>query len=127
MSRYGVMFGPEITFLGVEACDLSDPASFAGADIVVIGAPFDGGTSHRPGTRFGPMAIRGTDYLAHSGSRPHLALRVDALQDITIVDSGDVEMPSGQIERSLKVLENSVERIATSGAIPLILGGDHTI
>ncbi len=127
MSRYGSMFGPDITFFGMPRCDLGDPATYAEADIVVIGAPFDGGTSHRPGTRFGPMAIRGTDYLPHSGSRPHLALRVDALQDITIVDSGDVEMPPGEIERSLKALENSVERVATSGAIPLILGGDHTI
>ncbi len=127
MSRYGSMFGPDITFLGVPRCNLGDPATYAEADVVVIGAPFDGGTSHRPGTRFGPMAIRGTDYLRHSGSRPHLALRVDALQDLTIVDSGDVEMPPGEIERSLKALENNVERAATAGAIPLILGGDHTI
>ena len=58
------MFGPDITFLGVDRCDLADPASFADADVVVVGAPFDGGTSHRPGTRFGPQAIRSTDYLA---------------------------------------------------------------
>ena len=58
MTRYGPMFGPDITFLGVERCDLDDPATFAGADVVVVGAPFDGGTSHRPGTRFGPQAIR---------------------------------------------------------------------
>ena len=44
------------------------------------GAPFDGGTSHRPGARFGPMAIRMTDYLAHDGSRPSLALRTDGLR-----------------------------------------------
>ena len=64
MTRYGAQFGPDITYLGVDRCDLSDPASFAGADVVVLGAPFDGGTSHRPGTRFGPQAIRMTDYLA---------------------------------------------------------------
>ena len=52
------MFGPDITFLGVPRCDLADPASYADADVVILGAPFDGGTSHRSGTRFGPQAIR---------------------------------------------------------------------
>ena len=70
MARYGAQFGPDITFLGVPACDLDDPATYADADVVVVGAPFDGGTSHRPGTRFGPQAIRMTDYLPHDGSRP---------------------------------------------------------
>jgi agmatinase len=121
------MFGPDVTFLGVDRCDLADPASFAGADVVIVGAPFDGGTSHRPGTRFGPQAIRSTDYLPHDGSRPHLALRVDALRDLRVVDAGDVEMPPGEIERSLAGLEHAVATVATSGAIPVVLGGDHSI
>ena len=79
MTRLGGMYGPDATFLGVPRADLSDPASWAGTDILIIGAPFDGGTSHRPGARFGPQAIRFTDYLAHDGSRPHLALGVDPL------------------------------------------------
>ena len=127
MSRYGAQFGPDITFLGVAPCDLGDPSSFAGADVVVVGAPFDGGTSHRPGTRFGPMAIRQACYLGQDGSRPHLALRVDALQDIRVLDAGDVEMYSGDIERSIASLEEAVHTVAASGAVPLVLGGDHTI
>ena len=127
MTRYGPMFGPDITFLGVDRCDLGDPASFADADVVVVGAPFDGGTSHRPGTRFGPQAIRSTDYLPHDGSRPHLSLRVDGLRDLRVVDAGDVEMPPGEIERSLAALTEAVATVATSGAIPVVLGGDHSI
>ncbi|MEO7982122.1 MAG: arginase family protein, partial [Sporichthyaceae bacterium] len=127
MARYGPMFGPDITFLGVQRCDLDDPASFAGADVVVVGAPFDGGTSYRPGTRFGPQAIRSTDYLPHDGSRPHLALRVDPLRDLRVLDAGDVEMPPGDIERSLAALTEAVAVVATSGAIPVVLGGDHSI
>jgi agmatinase len=127
MSRYGPMFGPDVTFLGVDRCDLGIPSSFAGADVVVVGAPFDGGTSHRPGARFGPQAIRSTDYLPHDGSRPHLALRVDGLQDLRVLDAGDVEMPPGEIERSLAALESAVTTIAASGAIPVVLGGDHSI
>ena len=82
MTRYGAQFGPDITFLGVDRCDLDEPETYADADVVILGAPFDGGTSHRPGTRFGPQAIRMTDYLPHDGSRPSLALRVDGLQDL---------------------------------------------
>src|SRR3954454_14460176 len=127
MTRYGAQFGPDFTFLGIDAVDIEDAEALTAADVVVVGAPFDGGTSHRPGTRFGPQAIRQTDYLPHDGSRPHLALRVDALQDLKVVDAGDVEMPPGEIERSLRALEDAVYAVASQGAIPLVLGGDHSI
>jgi agmatinase len=121
------MFGPSITFLGVPRCELSEPQSYADADVVILGAPYDSGTSYRSGARFGPMAIRSTDYLPHDGSRPHLALGVDALQDLKVVDAGDVEMPPTETELSLRRLEDAVATIRTAGAIPIILGGDHTI
>src|SRR5580658_8627004 len=121
------MFGPDATFVGVPAATLEDPASFADSSVVVIGAPFDGGTSHRPGCRFGPQAIRTTDYLPHDGLRPHLALGVDPLVELGVVDVGDVEMPPGDTELSLERLEKAVESVARSGAVPVVLGGDHTI
>jgi agmatinase len=127
MVRTGNLYGPDATFLGVPAADLDDVASWAGAAAVVVGAPFDGGTSHRAGCRFGPLAIRTTDYLPHDGSRPHLALGVDPLTELGVVDVGDVEMPSGDMERSLHALEAAVATIATAGKIPVVLGGDHTI
>ena len=127
MTRYGPQFGPDITFLGVPRCDLDEPGTYAGADVVILGAPFDGGTSHRPGARFGPMAIRMTDYLPHNGSRPSLALRTDGLVDLTVVDAGDVEMYSGDIEKALPALESAVEKVTRAGAIPIVLGGDHSI
>ena len=127
MARYGSMFGPDITFLGVDRCDLDDPSSFADADVVIVGAPFDGGTSYRSGARFGPQAMRSACYLAHDGSRPSLAMRVDGLQDMRVVDAGDVELYSGDAVKSCADLELVIEKIAQSGAIPLVLGGDHTI
>ena len=126
MARYGSQYGPDVTFLGVDRCDLDSPASFEDADVVILGAPFDGGTSHRPGTRFGPRAIRTTDYLPPNGSRPSLALRTDGLKDLRVVDAGDLEMHSGYLERELSKLQHAVETIARS-AIPLVLGGDHSI
>jgi agmatinase len=127
MTRYGAQFGPDFTFLGVPACDLDEEASYADADVVILGAPFDGGTSYRAGARFGPQAIRMTDYLPHDGSRPSLALRTDGLQDLKVYDAGDVEMYSGDIEVALAALEAAVEKVVQAGAIPVSLGGDHSI
>ncbi|MCE7011315.1 agmatinase [Kibdelosporangium philippinense] len=121
------MYGPDVTFLGVARCDLTEPSSYADADVVIVGAPFDGGTSHRPGTRFGPQAIRTTDYLGQNGSRPSLALRTDGLRDLRVLDAGDVEMFSGDAERSLTTLRGEVAKVVRAGAIPVILGGDHSI
>jgi len=121
------MYGPDATFLGVPAADLAEPATWAGAAAVIVGAPFDGGTSHRPGCRFGPQAIRLTDYLPHDGSRPHLALGVDPLIELGVVDVGDVEMLPGATEDSLARLEDAVRRVAAAGPVPVVLGGDHTI
>jgi agmatinase len=127
MARLGGMYGPDVTFLGIPRADLDEDDALSAADVVIVGAPFDGGTSHRAGARFGPHAIRVTDYLPHDGSRPHLALRVDPLRDMAVVDVGDVEMPPGDIEKSLKRLDDVVTRISAAGAIPVVLGGDHSI
>jgi len=127
MARYGSQFGPNYTFLGVPECDLGEPSTFENADIVIVGAPFDGGTSYRAGARFGPQALRAACYLEHDGSRPSLAMRVDGLKDLSVVDAGDVELYSGDAARSCADLEVEIEKIAQSGAIPIVLGGDHTI
>ena len=121
------MYGPDVTFLGVPRCDLDDHATYQGADVVIIGAPYDAGTSYRAGARFGPKMIRTTDYLPHDSSRPHLALRVDPLQDLRVVDAGDIEMAGVEGQSALNALERAVQAASEAGAIPLILGGDHTI
>ncbi len=127
MSRIGNLYGPDATFLGVPAADPDDRASWEQAQAVIVGAPFDGGTSYRSGCRFGPQAMRITDYLPHDGSRPSLALGVDPLTELGVVDIGDVEMPSGDTELSLTRLEAQVAELAAANIIPIILGGDHTI
>ena len=106
MARYGPQYGPDITFLGVPRCTWDEPATYAGADVVILGAPFDGGTSHRPGTRFGPQYIRQTCYLPHDGSRPSLALRVDGLQgDLTVYDAETLAWMAAQGMRSYEMTE----------------------
>jgi len=125
--RYGAMFGPDITFLGVPQCTIDDAASYADSDVVIVGAPFDGGTSARPGARFGPKALREACYLAMDGSRPSLAMRTDGLLDLNVRDAGDVELFSGDAEKSVAALEQAITTVAGNGAIPLVLGGDHTV
>jgi len=118
------MFGPDVTFLGVPRIDLRDAGAY---DVVVLGAPFDSGASHRAGARFGPAAIRTTDYLPHDASRPHLSLGVDPLVDLRVGDLGDVLMPPGSMTESLAALEAAVTEVAASRAVPVVLGGDHTV
>ncbi len=127
MTRYGAMYGPDVTFLGVDRCTIEDVKSYQDADVVIIGAPFDGGASYRAGARLGPGAIRTADYLPHDSSRPHLALRADGLKDLKVLDAGDVEMFSGDAVQSCKNLEAAVTQVAKQGPIPIILGGDHTV
>lgn len=127
MARYGAMYGPDITFLGVEKCDVENSNSYDDAEVVIVGAPFDGGTSYRAGARFGPKAMREVCNEEHNGSRESMALRVNGLKDLNVKDMGDVEMYSGDAEKSCANLEAAIEKIANTGAIPLILGGDHTV
>src|SRR5258706_2795889 len=71
--------------------------------------------------------IRTTDYLPQDGSRPHLTLRVDPLRDMRVLDAGDIEMAGVEQRVPLDALENAVRVATEAGAIPLVLGGDHTI
>jgi agmatinase len=127
MARSGPQYGPDFTFLGIPRADLEVASTYSDADVVILGAPFDGGTSYRAGARFGPRAIREACYLGHDGSRPSLAMRADGLRDLVVVDAGDVEMYSGDVMRSCADLEAAVTRVAETGAMPLVLGGDHTV
>ena len=127
MANHGNMYGPAFTFLGIPSCDLDDAATYKGADVIIVGAPIDSGTSHRSGAKFGPQAIRGGDYLSHDGSRPHLALRTDGLKDLKVFDAGDLLMPGGDLVASLALLRAATEKISRAGAIAVVLGGDHSI
>src|SRR5215469_17472230 len=81
------MYGPEIRFLACPPVDLRDAESVAESDVVIIGAPFDSGTSYRSGARFGPQAIRAADYNPHVPTRPSLALGVDPFEILSIARS----------------------------------------
>jgi agmatinase len=94
-------------------------------DVAIVGAPFDDAVSHRPGTRFGPRAIREAQYT--SGTIHSLQLEVDPFEVLTVVDAGDANLTPAWIERSHAMIYRKVRDVAGSGAIPIILGGDHSI
>ena len=115
-------FASTSSFAGVPAATLED---LQGARAVIVGAPFDWGTSHRPGTRFGPKAIRESDYFSADAYRPHLPTGLNALE--SVVDIGDIELHPGDIEGDLDLIADTVAQISSAGSIPIVLGGDHTI
>jgi agmatinase len=104
-----------------------DPAGLAGADVAVLGAPFDEGVSYRPGTRFGPRAIRMAEDVAFPIDRPHMELGIDPYAELDIVDYGDIEVRPSDLGRSHTLLQKGVSEILAAGAIPIVLGGDHSL
>ena len=101
-----------------------DPEELYGADAVIVGAPMDELTSDSPGTRFGPRAIRA----ASCAPGPHMEARVDALrQALRVVDFGDAPVLPADPVRSHKAIERTVAQVLQANAIPIVLGGDHSI
>ena len=106
---------------------VTDPAQLhaLGVDVAVLGAPFDDAVSHRPGARFGPRAIREAQYT--SGSINSLQLGVEPFEVLTVVDAGDANIVPAWIERAHAFIYRKVHEVANTGAIPIVLGGDHSI
>jgi len=100
-----------------------DPAELAGADVAIVGAPTDDLVSDRPGTRYGPRAIRA----ASCPPGPHLEAGVDALAELRVVDFGDAPVLPADAVASHKAIEETVGQIVAAGALPVVLGGDHSI
>jgi agmatinase len=94
-------------------------------DVAIVGAPFDDAVSHRPGARFGPRAIRQASY--HSGPINSLQLGIEPYDWLNVVDAGDAPVTPMNIERGHAVIERKVFEVASSGAVPIVLGGDHSI
>jgi len=101
------------------------------ADVCVLGAPFDMGTQYRPGARFGPRAIREASTLFSFGHGGMYDFEDDVTylpQDgIKIVDIGDADMIHTDTIKSHKNIEFAIRKILEAGAMPVTLGGDHSV
>lgn len=93
------------------------------ADIVLFGAPYDSTTSFRPGTRFGPHAIRSESF----GLESYSPYQNKDLEDCNILDIGDLELRFGSPEYALEQIENHTKQILNDNKLPFLLGGEHIV
>lgn len=104
-----------------------DDAELAGADVAFVGAPMDDFVSFRPGARFGPREIRS----AFDGGGPpeayNMDLGIDPFAELRVVDHGDASVVPGDGEASHLAIGRAVTRVVRAGAVPVVLGGDHSI
>jgi agmatinase len=107
------------TFLRLPVHD--DPAD---VDVLICGAPFDGGTTYRPGARFGPRGVRAASALTRGF---HPAQGIELFEHLRCADGGDILCVPMSIERTLDNIRARALQIAQAGALPAIVGGDHSI
>ena len=95
-----------------------------GLDVAIVGVPYDGGTSYRPGARLGPREIRNQSSLIRSYSYFQKIAPFDVLN---VADVGDIDAPPVSIEKCYDVVSARIGAIADAGARPIVIGGDHSI
>lgn len=98
--------------------------SIDAADWVMVGLPYDGTTSYRPGTRFGPAAIREASWSLETYS---LRLDADLEEDAAFYDAGELELPLGNREASLAAIEAACAHVLALGKRWLGVGGEHLV
>ncbi len=100
------------------------------ADVAILGAPFDFGTQWRPGARFGPRGVREASTLfsfGHAGAYDHEDDAIYLPGDVRIVDIGDADIVHTDTMKSHANIETGVRAILAAGALPVTIGGDHSI
>ena len=112
-------FGQIATFMLLPSAD-----SAKGLDVALLGIPYDGGTSYRTGARFGPRAVREQSSLI----RPwNPVLKVHPFEKLRVADCGDVDTVPISIERTLAQIDARVSEVIRDGAMPVCVGGDHSV
>ena len=95
-----------------------------GLDVCFVGIPMDIGTSNRPGTRLGPRQIRDESRML----RPYnMSTGAAPFEHLQVADVGDVAINTFDLKKSVGIIEAAFDAILAEGAIPLTLGGDHTL
>jgi agmatinase len=95
-----------------------------GLDVAIVGVPFDGGTSYRPGSRYGPREIRNQSSLIRSYS---FFQKVSPFDRLNVADAGDIDAAPVSIEKCYEAVEARIGAIADAAARPIVIGGDHSI
>ncbi|NLP31148.1 MAG: agmatinase [Clostridiales bacterium] len=93
-------------------------------DFAIVGVPFDTASSYRTGSRFGPSAVREISSLIKPYNLPH---DINVSEYLSGIDYGDIPVVPGYIDESYKRIEAGLDPIVEAGAIPICIGGDHSI
>ncbi len=101
---------------------LEDARELGGHDVAFVGAPYDGGTTYRPGTRFGPDSLRRV-----SMSPYNPGMGVDLSQSLQMVDLGNIQVIPSNLEKSFDQIAKALAYISEREVFPVVLGGDHAI
>ena len=101
-----------------------DVADVGNYDATVLGAPFDGGTTYRAGTRFGPQGVRQISALY---TPYNYEMGVDLREQMTLCDAGDIFTIPANIEKTFDQISRACSHVFSSGSMPIIIGGDHSI
>jgi len=112
-------FGQIATFMLLPAV-----ASPEEIDVALLGIPYDGGVSYRPGARFGPRAVREQSSLIRSW---HPVLKVHPFERLRVADCGDIDVVPTSIEQTYATITAKIDAVTAAGAVPVCVGGDHSI
>jgi len=99
-------------------------AHYQGLDAVLLGVPWDGGTTYAPGARMAPWEVRRVSALVQSFHPVH---HVDVFRSLRVADGGNAAIPLFHAAMTRQVIEEEVAAIVEAGAVPFIVGGDHSI
>ncbi|MEM9434004.1 MAG: agmatinase [Pseudomonadota bacterium] len=134
MSEHGYEAGRlNLPFVGIATFGKRDYVadwSEISADVAVLGAPFDAGTQYRSGARFGPRAVREASTLfsfGHAGAYDHEDDATYLGADVRIVDMGDADIVHTDTGASHRNIEAGVRAALKAGALPVVIGGDHSV
>ena len=121
-NRTGMRFFHGGSFAGRPYLD--DMRELGGQDVAIVGAPFDGGTTYRSGTRFGPQGMRAISAL---NSGYNFETGVDLWESLDMIDVGDITVIPANIEKTFDQIDKAIGYIHERAVFPVVLGGDHSI
>jgi agmatinase len=111
-------------FFRLPVVDIASPDCYAGADAIVLGVPYDGGTTYQPGARLAPYHVRRVSALVQSY---HPAHAVDVFERVRARDGGNVVFPPFDAATVRAAVQAEIARVVAAGAVPFVVGGDHSV
>jgi agmatinase len=111
-------------FFRLPLADVAAPDAYVGADAILLGVPYDGGTTYQPGARLAPYHIRRVSALVQSWHPVH---QVDVFARVLARDGGNVALPPFDAASVRAAVQAEVARVVAAGAVPFVVGGDHSV